>query len=309
MFLLLFILFFLKNYEYFLVVYNNITYLNAQESGTIFSTSPKIISYIHNQRKLERIVKGYGPTLRGNIDLYKNNFLDFNDKEKKHIDSLLSVIIDNLKKNYPKFNYDDWIFMKSNDNIEGGMPFTILNYIILPEKVIRRSMGLSDFTASMNYLGNILIHEKMHIFQRNNPDLVNMFYNKYWNFTYINNINIPNYINDKIRSNPDGLQIYWVYKNKYLILSLLNSDNNLSDINIYYYPIYWKNNRYYIDKPLNHLTEYNNFFCNIQYPYHPNESSAYLFSDIVLSQIFNTKLDTQCVALKQFYNWLNHNLG
>ena len=51
------------------------------------------------------------------------------------------------------------------------------------------------------------------------------------------------YINDKIRSNPDGLQIYWVYKNKYLILSLLNSDNNLSDINIYYYPIYWKNNR------------------------------------------------------------------
>ena len=145
----------------------------------------------------------------------------------------------------------------------------------------------------------------MHIYQRNYPHIMNNFYKKYWHFTYIPNIIIPNYINDKIRSNPDGIEVNWVYKNKYLILSLLNNRNDLSSIDIKFYPINYVNGNYHLGKPTDSLYEYNKFFCNIRYPYHPNESAAYLFSDIILAQIFNEKLDVTCPAIKAFHQWLN----
>ena len=39
--------------------------------------------------------------------------------------------------------------IKSNDKIEGGMPFTISDYIILPEKVIEKSMFMNNLKSSM----------------------------------------------------------------------------------------------------------------------------------------------------------------
>ena len=39
----------------------------------------------------------------------------------------------------------------------------------------------------------------MYIYQRRNQQMVDDFYYE-WHFTPVNNLNIPNYINDKIRT-------------------------------------------------------------------------------------------------------------
>lgn len=228
------------------------------------------------------------------------------------------IIIPKIKSIYPKFDYDNWYIIQSNSNIEGNMPFTISKYIILPETYINKSMEFAtneSMESSIKYLGDILIHEKMHIVQRQNQPLFSNFYQKFWNFSYLSNINIPNNIESKIRSNPDGLDINWVYINpknnrKYLVLSLLkHNTKHLSSVDIVHYPIFPSNHQYYLKNSLKTNREYDKFFCHLSFAYHPNEISAYLFSEIMLASWGLTKIDYQCPAMICYLTWLKHTFG
>ena len=291
---------------------DNIVYLSKKESAHIFANDPEIVSYIACQRKVEKTIKGFSNHISENIEIYGNNFKDFTPAEESHINMLLNKIVPKLKKIYPRFDSSNWNFIKSNNKIEGGMPFTISDYIILPENVIHKSIqayNYSGINSSIETLGDILVHEKMHIYQRRNQQMVDDFYYHEWHFTPVNNLNIPNYINDKIRTNPDGPAVNYIFKEKYLTLSLLKNNHSLSKIDILHYPVYHQNNIYYLDKSVNYVKDYHNFFCNISFPYHPNEIAAYLFGDIVISQITNRKINTNCQAMVSFNIWLKDTFG
>ena len=76
---------------------------------------------------------------------------------------LLNKIVPKLKKIYPRFDSSNWNFIKSNNKIEGGMPFTASDYIILPENVIHKSIqayNYSGINSSIETLGDILVYLK-----------------------------------------------------------------------------------------------------------------------------------------------------
>lgn len=291
----------------------DVQFISKKNAGTIFQKTSSIRNYINSFRLYEKKIKGcYHKSTTNCLELYSKNFQDFTTDEKTHIYLVIINIVQKLVSVYPKLDIFEWNIIKSNHHIEDGMPFTLSKYIILPESIIQRSIntyietGLID---SIKFLGDILIHEQIHIIQRKNQSLFNQFYQSKWNFSYYSNIHIPKKINDRIRTNPDGLDVNWVYNNKYLILSLLRNRYSLSSINIKHFPIYLHNNKYYLKTAINNTQAYKSFFCNISFPYHPNEIAAYLFSDIMLSSMGLKKIDYNCPAIKSYLIWLKHNFS
>ena len=316
-FILLILFWFISSKEHFYSKAIIIDFISKKDACKIFQKSKDISTYITSFRKNEKTIKNCNNGTLNCIQNYCANFQDFTTQQKSHIYGLLMRIIPKLKSIYPSFDYDNWYMIKSNSKIEGNMPFTIIKYIIIPETYINKSMELEtnkSIESSIKYLGDILIHEKMHIFQRQNQQLFNKFYQKYWHFSYLSNMNIPENIESKIRSNPDGLDINWIYTNpknkkKYLPLSLLNSSEDLSSVDIVHYPLFKSNNQYYLKNSLKTNREYDKFFCNLSFAYHPNEISAYLFSEIMLASWDLSKIDYKCPAMLYYLTWLKQQFG
>jgi hypothetical protein len=184
------------------------------------------------------------------LDVIKNSAASFTysdreilDKCTKIADELLrKVKIDSISKeknlNYSKYiNYKDiatikWVLAKtsaedSEDKIyryEEGLPHTRKNIIFLSTKVIN---------YSEDELIKILIHEKIHIYQRYNEKLFKNIINN-MGYTEISNINEISADTLKyIRANPDlDKKVYKNITDGNLMLCLYNSDrpNGINDV-------------------------------------------------------------------------------
>ena len=184
------------------------------------------------------------------LDVIKNSAASFTysdreilDKCTKIADELLrKVKIDSISKeknlNYSKYiNYKDiatikWVLAKTSaedteDKIyryEEGLPHTRKNIIFLSTKVIN---------YSEDELIKILIHEKIHIYQRYNEKLFKNIINN-MGYTEISNINEISADTLKyIRANPDlDKKVYKNITDGNLMLCLYNSDrpNGINDV-------------------------------------------------------------------------------
>ena len=184
------------------------------------------------------------------LDVIKNSAASFTysdreilDKCTKIADELLrKVKIDSISKeknlNYSKYiNYKDiatikWVLAKtsaedSEDKIyryEEGLPHTRKNIIFLSTKVIN---------YSEDELIKILIHEKIHIYQRYNEKLFKNIINN-MGYTEVSNINEISADTLKyIRANPDlDKKVYKNITDGNLMLCLYNSDrpNGINDV-------------------------------------------------------------------------------
>tara|TARA_B110000208_G_scaffold189869_1_gene252401 strand:- start:162 stop:851 length:690 start_codon:yes stop_codon:yes gene_type:complete len=138
--------------------------------------------------------------------IYENNLKEFTSEEKYLILSLVKSFT----------NKQNWFFFKFNRRIDKGMPFTLSNYIFLPD----------DITSYNHHdIRDILIHEQVHIHQHNNIVNYNEFYRK-CGFDKINEemkVFLKNKFN--ILTNPDSLDIY-IYKKKYIPLIIITGNSH-----------------------------------------------------------------------------------
>jgi len=168
-----------------------------------------------------------------------------------------------------------WKILISKNNLEGGMPFTIDNYVIIPDKLIN-SISI-----------NTLLHEKIHILQRNYQDKFNKFYKQIYPFLYMMKDNriIPNELDKINMTNPDSNNTYWIYYiyNK-LWLPLLIYDKKYNTFKELAYPIIF-NKKIMID--IYNPTELNKLLPNIDNRfslYHPNEIFACQLSHDIIEK-------------------------
>ena len=180
-------------------------------------------------------------------------------------------------KKYKKLD-NSWKLIKVRNNLEFGNPFTLSNYIFIPEYII-----------FSNNIEDTLLHEYIHINQRNNQKRYNDLYPKNLDW-YLLDYNIDDSkINNKI-VNPDGTNNNWYfnYKNNKIIPFLIFSNGN-------YIPKY-----YIIDN--SELIEYKNHneisnYLKKKYKinnniYHPNEIIATILSDKIIN---NKKIDKKLI--------------
>jgi hypothetical protein len=230
--LLIFILIFLfytKKYESFEnnLDFSNIIFIEKDELFQILkNNNDNYYETFYNNDFKTRNIK--------NIDEYinfiKKSTSEFNNYEKEKISKCIKNV-NNVFKNIElewfngiKANKLDWkIGCIIGKLYENGLPHTREDIIIISKKDINNKSE-KDLTKT-------LLHEKIHIYQKNHPDEVQK---------YIRNNNFIKFkkrsLNDNIRANPDLDS--WIYKDKNDILyKAVYNDNAESIEDITYFPI------------------------------------------------------------------------
>lgn len=306
-------LFLWRNNENF-ITGRNIIFLTQKESCYLFSK--KHINYFNKFKFKECKIRGcisklnqYDNRVEKCQKHYCNNVLNFNMIDKRNISRCI-LIIDNLYTNYfPQMRKIPWNFIKVSDQLEGGMPHTIEEFIVLPENFLNYLDNTITTNNTESLYLNIcctLIHEQIHVFQRKRYDIFKELYTNYWNF-FPCDLKLSNGYLKEQRINPDGIDNWcFKYKNKllYPFVYLKKDPLHLNDVKVSM--IEYQNKKINYDNivDISNYKDYNNFFCNVSQNYHPNEISAIILSEYMMSKITNQK-PLFCGALKNIQPWIN----
>lgn len=243
---------------------------------------------------------------------YCQNILSFTGKDRRNLLICLNIILNIYDKYFPRLLSLPWNIIKVSSKIEGGMPHTIKNCIVLPENFLDYLNDVIENNNQKILIDNIcstLIHEQMHVFQKIDYSIFKELYQKYWNFDLCK-VKLKKKYMENQRINPDGYDD-WCYnqgnKSIYPFVYLKENYKYLNDVDTAAFIM--KNNKIDYQKiyKLHEFTDYNQFFCNVSQNYHPNEISAILLSDLIISKI-NKKNISSCSALKKIIPWINKHL-
>jgi len=264
---------------------------------------------------------------------------DFTPKEKKCISYVTEKVIDILQDNNISLMADQpWRFIKIEDWLCGGFAHTRGTYIILSQRHIDHlskewsdQMTKEEEETLIKNLGGLLVHEQMHSLQRTFKSRFSKLYSEYWNFEHAIVLD-----NDEVRidqvSNPDAPIAEWLIPHPekensyYWLRTLLKKVEGTpvmgKDFIDKVFSVEKANDQYSIKKngagKLVHTTVedipiYKNSFPTSRGLDHPNEISAYMFSDIF--QALATKSepfkDATLEASKNtaaFVEWINNSM-
>jgi len=195
---------YLSKNELFLVLKNNTDYYNT---------------FNKNDFKVRNI-----NSIPEYIDKIQKSIGEFNSFHTNKLDYISHIADQKIKKinitgfNGQKCSQIKWKFgLIKNKDYENGLPHTIKDIIILPRYVMDH--------FNNNELTRLLIHEKVHVYQRMFPNDIKE-YLKSNNFTIYKKKDI----NDNIRANPDLDQ--YIYKRNNLIYKSKYNDNPLSLLDV-----------------------------------------------------------------------------
>ena len=275
---------FIKYYQYS-EHFTNIYFPEKNEAINVLTQD----SYFKHFNSMDFKLRGL--TTKNYKEIYSKSIQPFTNSEKQMIISQVNSI--------PLFRNTIWKFIKT-ENIEGNMPHTQRDYIILPSNTLNIRLGNENFVRT-------LIHEQVHVLQR---QYINEFNNLYhiWGFRNIDNIG--NFTNN--RTNPDGLDVFWLFESNGTytlpIAIYKNNASNITDVDIYGFNVskIYNNGVKYIKKNkhlLKNNKPYQNFF-GISYNYHPNEIAATYFEHYYVEKMTNKPQLEGVKGYEIFKTWL-----
>ena len=235
---------------------------------------------------------------------FSSAVMEFSSREKdilsfvvKKINSWLLENEINLMANQP------WRFIKIQNWLCGGFAHTRGTYIILSQSYLDRlsadwSDNMSDKSELklVTSLGGLLVHEQMHSLQRTFKSRFDKLYSENWNFIKQQIKDDQDIMKDQV-SNRDAPIAEWLIadpkiQDKFCWIRTLITKNvevpkmgkDFVDVA---FEVTKKNEKYFIaksnnsikSKPLSELDFYTNSFPVKRGLDHPNEISAYMFSD------------------------------
>lgn len=236
------------------------------ESNTIHFVTKKEIENIVNVSQFFARMTQADLYARGqdSITSYKRFYLDnvetFTKKEKYILESLTQEIDLIPTKHLQTI---PWKFVKLSTNIENGYPHTLEDTIMLPHNF---------FDKSKEAIKTTLLHEKIHVFQRKFPHIIDNLIMQL-GFKRINSDIVPKDIMNLKRNNPD---IEGIYQYNYFIpiqLYTSHTPSSLADSSLHLYDI---RNKRLIDNA-NYLPSY------INQSEHPYEVTAVIIPRILLN--------------------------
>jgi len=237
----------------------------------------------------------------------------------------------NLMANQP------WRFIKIQNWLCGGFAHTRGTYIILSQSYLDRlsadwSENMSDKSELklVTSLGGLLVHEQMHSLQRTFKSRFDKLYSENWNFIKQQIKDDQEIIKDQV-SNPDAPIAEWLIpdpeiKDKfYWIRTLITKNTEIPEMGKDFVDIAFeitkKNERYFLaksnnsvnSKPLSELDFYTNSFSVKRGLDHPNEISAYMFSDFFkknysLKSHYVEKVTSTDNNYELFLNWIKQEM-
>jgi hypothetical protein len=184
--------------------------LNENDYYNTFTNLDLQVRNVSSIEEYKTIIKDSPVTINKNEELIIINTINnINNKIKNY---------NTIGLNGNKFNNIKWIIGIIDGTIyEGGYPHTRNNIIIIPKNLI------NNFE-----LMQILIHEKIHVYQKTYSDDIKLYLNK--NDFKIYKINDHN---NNYRANPDTDNYIYTDKNNNLMYCLYNNNpNNITDVTL-----------------------------------------------------------------------------
>ena len=243
-------------------------------------------SYFSYFKLLDAQARNINLSFKDFQEKYNSSFLDIDQKEKDNFDLFYNDIVNMipLKKRHQLLI--PHIKIAKFSGIENEYPHTHSNIIFFNKSVFENDLAnYQSLEINKNKkllsLAKTLIHEIVHIKQRENPGIYDLLFNK-WGFNSVSpqylNQKLSNNIVSRIRINPDELPDYrfWVWKNKILPLAIYSSTDITSISDTIIISVDWNNHRNYT-----YLDDDNEFMDYFQIHinhYHPNEILAEYYS-------------------------------
>ena len=264
---------------------------------------------------------------------FQSAVINFNPKEKEIITYAVNEVLKTLINNDISLMYNHpWRFIKVQSWLCGGFAHTRGTYIILSQKYIDRLIkGWNenmDNTLKSNIiskLGGLLVHEQMHSLQRTFKSKFDKLYIDYWNFER-GKVKTEKEIKLNQVSNPDAPIPEWLIKNKnnfnefYWVRTLLNKSPKIpvmgKDFQDKVFIVERFNKNFKVKKDLNKnlislelsdIEFYKNSFPVDRGLDHPNEISAYMFSELFQALYLNKEFisDKGNENTLSFLNWID----
>jgi hypothetical protein len=218
--ILLVLCYYYSNITYSNITYSNIQFLNKYELYKLLETNTE---YYDTFNKYDYSVRSID-SIANYINIIKNSVSDFTDSEKNILMRAINMANIRLRKiNLPYFDGNvaaDIVWkmgITKDTNYENGYPHTIKDTILLSR----------NYNVNMNSLVDILVHEKVHIYQKK-------YYDKYLLYLKEKKFNIirKKLDSDNIRANPDTYYDNNIYKknNQIYMMQYNINPNSISDV-------------------------------------------------------------------------------
>ena len=289
----------------------------SQENGRVSILDESLELYFSNLQEREiDVFTGEKPPTR-NIDSarafarmkFSSAVVDFSPDEKACISFVIKEINQVLSENELTVVVNQpWKLIKIEDWLCGGFAHTRGNFIILSQKHLDKltskwsdNMAITDKKQLVIGLGRLLLHEQFHCLQRTHRSMFDTLFTHLWGFKKVN-VQPEDFIVINQLSNPDAPIPEWAFisdGNYYWIRTLIKQDVERpkmgTDFMEAIFLLKEENGDFRVEKDnLGNITTYtmsdfpeyqNRFPVKIGLD-HPNEISAYMFSDY-----FNSLLD------------------
>jgi hypothetical protein len=145
---------------------------------------------------------------------YASETLEFTSEESAAIQALLRQLYPFLEARAAAYITNPWCFIKTSVRIEGGLPHTrgdciVLSPSVLDEFVLLRSQNRTKELFDSG--ANLLVHEQTHVLQRKYPDRFTSLYVKHLGFRHMVPAPGNNWMRDVGVVNPDAPDTGWAY--------------------------------------------------------------------------------------------------
>lgn len=144
---------------------------------------------------------------------YRDAVRAFSDEEKEAIRAALDRVDELVGERWPGIIRRPWRFVGINNSVEGALPHTRADAIVLPQRFVDMIVAAhnQDQPSRETFLvAAVLVHEQIHVLQRLNPELFHQYYREGWNFIRAETIHAPEWLDERDVVNPDGVDVRWV---------------------------------------------------------------------------------------------------
>lgn len=144
--------------------------------------------------------------------VYQQAVLSFSAEDKETLTWYTRHYSKILNKSYPLLAKTPWKFVKLKNYIEGALPHTRGDTIVLHEAMLNRLSQAKSIQGeqALQGAGTVLVHELVHVAQRQNINAFHKLY-KQWGFRKVKLESDNAWMKQHQLINPDGVNLEWIY--------------------------------------------------------------------------------------------------
>jgi hypothetical protein len=196
-----------------------IQFLSRTEASAAFTNADAEAYYVRLQ--LGEMRAKTGLRLRG-MDLvrargatertYAAATEDFTGRERAVLRQAIAAMQPVIRAHAPLYARMPWSFIKIKPTIEGGLPFTWGNSIVLPDIELRAIVNkdANEHFDQPSELWSFLLHEQTHVLQRETPQLFVSLYTDVFGFHQAR-VPLPDSVRARSIIDPDAPFAEWIY--------------------------------------------------------------------------------------------------